>query len=451
MRSADSKHFSRATFTRSATILIASFLAPAVIVSAQDPLDSQPAPTAPQVQSQPLPTTGGWRRVGDSTNQSASVSDPGYGVDPNGQNQQQYPPTNQGQNQPYPNQNYPNQPAYGQQGNPQAGNYPQNYNPPPPVPAHLTMKPGTYITVRINQPLSSDKNQTGDAFTATLSRPIVVDGVVVAGPGQVVSGRVSEAQKAGHGQGNSHLGLQLTSLTLVDGQQVPIQSGLVTGNGPGRGGRDAATLAATTATGAAIGAAVGWGVGAAIGAGAGLTAGVIGVLATRGAPTVVLPEQEMTFALAAPLTISTEQAPTAFRWIDPNEYGAPYEGQGTQGSQGPPQGYATAPGYAYSYPAPYYGYPYGWAYGYPYWPTVGFYYGPGYWYGGRYYYGHGGYYGGHYYGGGYYHGGAYVGHYAGTTSAYRGTAGAYRGTMSAPYHGGGSVGGGHSGGGGGHR
>src|SRR5208283_3180817 len=272
MRSQHSKLFSRAGFRRSATLLTASFLVPSVLVWAQDPLDSQPPQSAPQVQTQPLPTTGGWRRVGDTANQSASVSNPGYGVDPSGQNQQQYPPDNQGQTQPYPNQYpsqpYPNQPAYGQQGNPQAGNYPRNYNPPPPVPAHLTMKPGTYITVRMNQPLSSDKNQTGDAFTATLSKPIVVDGVVVSGVGQTVSGRVTEAQKAGHGQGTSRLGLQLTNLTLVDGEQVPIQSGLVTHNGPGRGGQDAATLAGTTATGAAIGAAVGWGVGAAIGAGA---------------------------------------------------------------------------------------------------------------------------------------------------------------------------------------
>jgi len=462
MRSPDSKHFLRATFSRSATLLIASFLVPSVLVWAQDPLDSQPPPSSPQPQTQPLPTTGGWRRVGNSANQSASVSNPGYGVDPSGQNQQQYPPSNQGQNQPYPNQNdpnqpYPSQPAYGQQGSGRPGNYPQNYNPPPPVPTHLTMHPGTYITVRINQPLSSDKNQTGDAFTATLSRPVVTDGVVVAGPGQVVAGRVSEAQKAGHGQGNSSLGLQLTSLTLVDGQQVAIQSGLVTGNGPGRGGRDAATLAATTATGAAIGAAVGWGVGAAIGAGAGLTAGVIGVLATRGAPTVVYPEQEMTFALAAPLTISTEQAPLAFRWIDPNDYSVPYQGQGPQGPP-QPQGYAAAPVYNYGYPAvapyyaPYYGYGYGWGYGYPYyWPSIGFYYGGGY-YGRGYYYGRGGYYGGHYYGGGgrYYGGSGYVSHYG--TGAY---AGGYRGTTSGVvggYHGGGSAGGGgHAGGGGGHH
>jgi hypothetical protein len=450
MRSSDVKNLSRATFSRSASLFIASFLVPSVLVWAQDPLD-QPPPVSPQTspsaQAQPLPTTGGWRRVGDSGTQSASVSNPGYSVDPSGQNPQQYPPSSQGSNPPYPNQNYPNQPypnqpAYGQQGNGQTGNY--AYNPPPPVPAHLTMKPGTHITVRINQALSSDHNQTGDAFTATLSRPIVVDGVVVAGPGQVVSGRVSEAEKAGHGQGNSRLGLQLTSLTLVDGEQVSIQSGLVTGTGPGRGGRDAATLAATTATGAAIGAAVGWGVGAAIGAGAGLTAGVIGVLATRGAPTVVVPEQEMTFALAAPLTISTEQAPLAFRWIDPNDYAPPDQGQGPQG---PPQGYAPAPAYNYAYAAPYYGYPYGYGYGYPYypyWPSIGFYYGPGYYWGGHYYYGHA-YYGARYYGGGYYRG-PYVSHYGASgavTRSYAVGGSGYHGSVGGGGHAGGGGGGGH--------
>src|SRR5579862_2779431 len=61
-----------------------------------------------------------------------------------------------------------------------------------PVPAQLTLKPGTFISVRVNQLLSSDRNQQGDAFTATLDRPLVVDGFVVAQPGQTVAGRVSE-------------------------------------------------------------------------------------------------------------------------------------------------------------------------------------------------------------------------------------------------------------------
>src|SRR5262249_28331038 len=41
----------------------------------------------------------------------------------------------------------------------------------PPPPAQLTLKSGTFITVRVNQYLSSDKNQNGDAFTASLVRP----------------------------------------------------------------------------------------------------------------------------------------------------------------------------------------------------------------------------------------------------------------------------------------
>ena len=33
----------------------------------------------------------------------------------------------------------------------------------------LTMKPGTTLTVRINEPLSSDHNRVGDVFSTTLT------------------------------------------------------------------------------------------------------------------------------------------------------------------------------------------------------------------------------------------------------------------------------------------
>src|SRR5208337_3506745 len=36
------------------------------------------------------------------------------------------------------------------------------------LPAELTVKPGTYVSVRINQALSTDHNQAGDPFTAAL-------------------------------------------------------------------------------------------------------------------------------------------------------------------------------------------------------------------------------------------------------------------------------------------
>jgi hypothetical protein len=240
----------------------------------------------------------------------------------------------------------------------------------------------------VNQLLSSDKNQAGDAFSATLVQPIVVNGVVVAEPGQTIGGRVAQAEKAGRVEGLAKLGIQLTELTLVDGQQIPIQSQLISRSGPSSVGQDAGAIAGTTALGAALGAAVGWGTGAAIGAGAGLAAGTLGVLVTRGHPSIITPEQILTFRLEAPITISTDRAPQAFRYIQPGEYDRPYYGGGG-GQPGMGQyagGPAPAP-YYYGYPYYAYGYPYYWGPGFSFFVGPSFYWGRGF-YGHPYYYGH---------------------------------------------------------------
>jgi len=260
----------------------------------------------------------------------------------------------------------------------------QNAQPPfdpapagPPAPAQLTLKAGTYVTVRLNQALSSDRNQAGDAFTATVVRPVVVDGFVVAHPGQTFAGRVAEATKAGHAKGVSHLGLQLTDLTFADGQQASIQSELVTRTGPTSVGRDATAIGVTTGVGAAVGAAAAGGPGAAIGAGAGAVASTVGVLLTRGKPTIIGPESVLTFKINSDVAVATDRAPQAFRAVSPSDYTAQPSLQA-----GRPGGYAPAPGGSYYAGAPYgYGYPYGYpyGYGYPYYygPGVGVYFGGG--------------------------------------------------------------------------
>jgi hypothetical protein len=231
--------------------------------------------------------------------------------------------------------------------------------------------------------LSSDHNQEGDAFSAILVKPVVVDGIVVADRGQVIQGRVSEAQKAGRGRGTSRLGLELTDMTLVDGHQATIHTQLVNRNGSTSVGRDAATIGTTTALGAMIGAAAGWGKGAAIGAGAGAAAGIAGVLLTRGNPTVVYPEQVLTFQLENPVTVSTERAPQAFRDVNPGDYERPSDEPRLQARppvQPPPYygpGYGPGWGSGWGYGYPYYGYPY--YYG----PTVGLSFGYGRFYGGH--------------------------------------------------------------------
>ena len=245
-----------------------------------------------------------------------------------------------------------------------ANSAPQASQPPANIPPTLTIKPGPYITVRVNQVLSSDKSQPGDAFSATLVKPVVVDGVVVAERGQTVGGRVTEAQKAGRVSGTSKLGIQLIDLPVADGQQVPVTTSLMTRTGPTSTGRDAAAIGTTTATGAAIGAAADWGRGAAIGAGAGAAAGIIGVLLTRGHPTIIYPESVLTFRVEQPVAVSTEHASYAFRFVEPADYQEPAA----------PRMQMRGPGYPP--PPPAYGYPYygGFYYGNPYYG--GYFWGP---------------------------------------------------------------------------
>ena len=154
-------------------------------------------------------------------------------------------------------------------------------------------------------------------------------------------------------------------------------------------GRDAGAIAGTTGLGAAIGAAAGWGTGAAIGAGAGAVVGTVGVLLTRGRPSIIAPEQVLTFRIDAPLTIDTTRSTQAFRYVQPNEYSRPTLSQPNPGPYTAyPAPVAAAP-YPYAYP---YYYPYGYAPGFSLFVGSGFYRGPYYY--GRGFYGGRGYYGG---------------------------------------------------------
>ncbi|MBI4908216.1 MAG: hypothetical protein HY820_31610 [Acidobacteria bacterium] len=218
------------------------------------------------------------------------------------------------------------------------------------VPGQLTIQTGTYLTVRINDWLSSDHSQQGQIFTATLFKPVVVDGIVVARRGQTVTGRVVEAQKAGRVQGTSKLGVQLTDISLADGTQMQVQTSLLAQTAGTSQGRDAAGIATTTGVGAAIGAAAGGGAGAGIGAGAGALAGVIGVLTTRGRATQIYPESVLTFRMEAPVTVLTDRAPQAFRYVQQADYGsesAPRMQRRVAAPAPPPYWYNPYPYYPY--------------------------------------------------------------------------------------------------------
>jgi hypothetical protein len=236
--------------------------------------------------------------------------------------------------------------------------YPPSYN----LPAHLTIPAGSFINVRIDQPLSTNQNKAGDFFFGTLIDPIVVDGIVVAQRGQRVNGQVTQSDKGGRVSGVARLGLAITALTAVDGQQIPVRTQFVGRNAPSTVGRDVGVVA-----GAAL--------------------GLAGVLLSHGAPAVVYPETPLTFRIEQAATVDTQKAPQAFQPVNPNQYQYPPQ---TQLRTGPPPA-PGAYGYGYGYPAPYAYAPYPYAYAYPY-PYYPYYWGPSFgvvigrgWYGGRWY------------------------------------------------------------------
>jgi hypothetical protein len=189
-----------------------------------------------------------------------------------------------------------------------------------PPPALLTIAAGTVVIVRMNEPLSSDRNQVGDQFTGTLQQPIVVNGWVVARRGQVVMGQVKSVKKAGRVKGVSQLGVELTDVTLVNGEQAPTLTELWKGSGGTSHGADAATIVGGTALGAIIGSAADWGQGAAIGAGAGAVAGIGAVLLTRGRPTILEPESQLTFRLVDPVKVDTTHSQQAFLPVSQEDF-----------------------------------------------------------------------------------------------------------------------------------
>jgi hypothetical protein len=349
---------------------------------------NQPAPDPNAQQQQPPPADPqaapqDQQQMQQDSQQQGPTND-GYQQNQQGQQDQQGQPSqmDQGpqQNAPADNQAAPPPPPPPANNPGTYSNGAPRYNPPPrqynyaPVyaPDPLTIPAGTNVQIRTTDWLSSDKNHKGDQFIGTLAAPIIVNGWVVARRGQSVTGTVTDAQRAGRVKGVSKLQLDLSQLTLVDGQLLNVQTTLLNASAGTSNGRDAAGVAVTTGTGAAIGAAAGGGVGAGIGAGAGLVAGVAGVLLTRGKPTIIPPEDVLTFRTEQPLTFTTVHGQYAFRQATAADYGTPRQVVRRPAFRPYPYGYYPPPPppgyYPYGYyaaPPVYYGgyYRRGWGWG----------------------------------------------------------------------------------------
>jgi hypothetical protein len=226
----------------------------------------------------------------------------------------------------------------------------QNVSPDSPkVPKKLDLPTGTLLVVRTAQHLSSDWNSPGDGFTAILDQPIIAQGWVVARPGQTVLGKVTISERADRNRENSKLAVELTELTLVDGQQTPVLTALLQVSNGSSGGSwtpgKTATVASTTVLGASIGAAAGGRQGLGIGAAVGAVAGVAGAISTRGRPTELYAESVLTFRLDQPVNINTARSQQAFLPVTQDDY----ERRSVRSVEHNPDRYSAGRNY---YPAP---------------------------------------------------------------------------------------------------
>jgi len=173
----------------------------------------------------------------------------------------------------------------------------------PPVPAERIDVPnGTELVVRLTESLSSEVNEKGDTFLASLASPIMIGDRVVIPADAGVEGKVVDVENAGRFSGRPRLAIQMTRLTY-NGNIYDLRSSQYAKQGASRDVRSIATIGGGAGVGAIIGGILGGGRGAAIGSVIGAGAGT-GAQATSKAPQVKLPaETVLSVRLQSPLSV----------------------------------------------------------------------------------------------------------------------------------------------------
>jgi hypothetical protein len=186
-------------------------------------------------------------------------------------------------------------------GQPYAANPAANYER---VPSNtISIPAGTILDVRLAETLDTKRNRPGDRFTATLTRPIVLDGRTIIPRGTPCTGHLIESKPSGRFKGHALMSLSLDSFDL-NGRRHEIKTTHVGRESGGHKKRNWAFIGGGSGVGTAIGALAGGPAGALIGAGAGAGAGTAGAAIT-GKKNVRLPvETPLVFSLRAPVTLA---------------------------------------------------------------------------------------------------------------------------------------------------
>ncbi len=170
--------------------------------------------------------------------------------------------------------------------------------------AAITIPAGKSLRIRTATALSTKTARTGEAFSAVLAAPLIVDGVTVARQGATIQGVVTNSHPGGRVKGVASISVRATRLELANGRSVDLVTNSFVQLAPHTKKKDALKIGVGSGVGAAIGAIAGGGSGAAIGAGVGAGGGTGAVLATRGDPALIPAESLLTLTLRRAITVT---------------------------------------------------------------------------------------------------------------------------------------------------
>lgn len=183
---------------------------------------------------------------------------------------------------------------------------PESPAPPPPPAAppsgRIEIPAGTTLTVRLIDPVDSQKDTLGQTYRATLDEPVVVNGETVLPRGVDVVAKLVDDKQSGKLEGRTVLTLDLQSIT-VNGRTVDISTQEVTQASDSRTKRTGMVVGGLAALGAIIGGIAGGGKGAAVGAVSGAGVGTAAQVMIKGQRVFIPSETRLTFSLQQPLRI----------------------------------------------------------------------------------------------------------------------------------------------------
>jgi hypothetical protein len=92
----------------------------------------------------------------------------------------------------------------------------------------LSIPVGTLLHCRVTQTLTTKLNFQGDAFNATVSEPVMLNGHEAVPVGTILHGRIVQLDRPGRIKGVGEMRLTTEQLTFPDGRVLPLSAVLVT-------------------------------------------------------------------------------------------------------------------------------------------------------------------------------------------------------------------------------